>query len=189
MDTNPALDVIAGAATLDDLGEIASSADILVLTGGFTRVEIRRTLLDSDADIALLVLRDDPVAFQGYTDLPTRAWGLLPPDATLEELIAAIQALNEGLIVGAPSLMGPALVQRISGPDTDIEPLVEPLTGRETEALQLLSQGLSNKQIAAALHISEHTVKFHVSSIYSKLGATNRAEAVRIGIRQGLVAV
>jgi NarL family two-component system response regulator YdfI len=51
----------------------------------------------------------------------------------------------------------------------------------------LLSQGLANKQIASVFGISEHTVKFHVSAIYTKLGATNRAEAVRLGVRSGLV--
>jgi NarL family two-component system response regulator YdfI len=53
--------------------------------------------------------------------------------------------------------------------------------------LQLLAQGLANKQIAISLGISEHTVKFHVSSLYAKLGATNRTEAVRLGIQSGLV--
>jgi DNA-binding NarL/FixJ family response regulator len=53
----------------------------------------------------------------------------------------------------------------------------------------LLAQGLANKQIAAALGITEHTIKFHVSSIYTKLNVTNRAEAVRQGVRQGLIAI
>ncbi|HEY5902473.1 MAG TPA: helix-turn-helix transcriptional regulator, partial [Anaerolineales bacterium] len=64
-----------------------------------------------------------------------------------------------------------------------------PLSDREIEVLELLAQGLANKQIAGALGISEHTVKFHVSSIYTKLNVTNRAEAVRQGVRQGLIAV
>jgi DNA-binding NarL/FixJ family response regulator len=65
--------------------------------------------------------------------------------------------------------------------------LIEPLTERELEVLQQLAQGLANKQIALSLGISEHTVKFHISGIYSKLGATNRTEAVRLGVRRGLV--
>jgi DNA-binding NarL/FixJ family response regulator len=65
--------------------------------------------------------------------------------------------------------------------------IVETLTQRETQVLQLLSQGLANKQIALSLEISEHTVKFHVSSIYAKLGVTNRTEAVRQGVRHGLI--
>jgi len=53
--------------------------------------------------------------------------------------------------------------------------------------LQLLAHGLANKQIAIRLGISEHTVKFHISSIYAKLGVTNRTEAVRVGVQRGLV--
>jgi NarL family two-component system response regulator YdfI len=61
------------------------------------------------------------------------------------------------------------------------------LTEREGQVLQCIAQGLANKQIAVALGISEHTVKFHLSSIYSKLGATNRTEAVRLGTLQGII--
>lgn len=64
---------------------------------------------------------------------------------------------------------------------------IEALTEREQEVLQLLAQGLANKQIAGQLGISAHTVKFHISSIYGKLGATNRTEAVRIGLQIGLI--
>jgi DNA-binding NarL/FixJ family response regulator len=68
-----------------------------------------------------------------------------------------------------------------------VEPLIEPLTDREIQVLGLLAQGLANKQIATTLTISEHTVKFHVSSIYAKLGAASRTEAVRLGVLQGLI--
>jgi DNA-binding NarL/FixJ family response regulator len=61
------------------------------------------------------------------------------------------------------------------------------LTDRESQVLQHLARGLANKQIALALSISEHTVKFHVSAIYAKLGASNRTEAVRAGVRRGLI--
>jgi DNA-binding NarL/FixJ family response regulator len=65
--------------------------------------------------------------------------------------------------------------------------LVEPLTDREVQVLSLLAEGLSNKAIAARLGISDQTVKFHVASIAGKLGAHNRTEAVRIGVRRGLI--
>ncbi len=67
--------------------------------------------------------------------------------------------------------------------------LAEPLTPRETDVLQLLADGLSNKGIAARLGISDQTVKFHVAAISGKLGAANRTEAVRLAIRLGLVAL
>ena len=63
----------------------------------------------------------------------------------------------------------------------------EPLTPREIQVLELLAQGLPNKAIAARLGISDQTVKFHVSSICGKLGAANRTEAVRLGLRRGLI--
>ncbi len=64
---------------------------------------------------------------------------------------------------------------------------MEQLTARELQVLQLLARGLPNKQIALQLGISEHTVKFHVSSIYARLGVSSRTEAVRRGVQQGLV--
>ena len=66
-------------------------------------------------------------------------------------------------------------------------PLEEHLTPRELEVLDVLAQGLSNRAIAARLQISEHTVKFHISSIFAKLGAENRTDAVRLGVRRGLI--
>jgi ATP/maltotriose-dependent transcriptional regulator MalT len=65
--------------------------------------------------------------------------------------------------------------------------LVEPLTVREQEVFEQMADGLSNRQIAHALGISEHTVKFHVSAILSKLGVATRSAAIRHGMRQGLV--
>jgi DNA-binding NarL/FixJ family response regulator len=66
---------------------------------------------------------------------------------------------------------------------------VETLTARETQVLELLAEGLSNKAIAGRLGISDQTVKFHVASIGGKLGAANRTEAVRLAVRRGLIAL
>jgi DNA-binding NarL/FixJ family response regulator len=67
--------------------------------------------------------------------------------------------------------------------------LPEPLTARERDVLALVAEGLPNKAIAAALGISDQTVKFHVAAIIAKLGATNRTDAVRRAVRQGLVVI
>ena len=67
--------------------------------------------------------------------------------------------------------------------------LSEEITSRETEVLRMLAEGAVNKEIAARLGISEHTVKFHISSILDKLGASTRAEAVTLGIRRGLIPI
>jgi DNA-binding NarL/FixJ family response regulator len=109
---------------------------------------------------------------------------LLSSEASSEELIAAVQAVYQGLLV-VPKSMFESLW--IENPPEATGELIEQLTPRETEVLELLAQGLANKQIALELVISEHTVKFHVSSIYAKLGATNRMEAVRMGLQLGLI--
>jgi DNA-binding NarL/FixJ family response regulator len=153
------------------------------------RAELTRLLPPTEAHVALLLLSDDPETVRVARGLPVRAWGLLPLDGTAEELAAATRALHEGLVVGAPALLESLLSRPELLAENEFEPLDEPLTARETEVLQLLAQGLANKQIAAALQISEHTVKFHISSIYGKLGVTNRTEAVSLGARRGLVAL
>jgi DNA-binding NarL/FixJ family response regulator len=69
------------------------------------------------------------------------------------------------------------------------EDLSEEITARETDVLRMLAEGRVNKDIAARLGISEHTVKFHISSILAKLGASTRTEAVTVGIRRGLIPI
>jgi NarL family two-component system response regulator YdfI len=112
-------------------------------------------------------------------------------------LYAAVQALDQGMVVASPVFME-ALLEQADLAEASIvqagetmsglrEPLVEPLTERETQVLQYVALGLANKQIAVQLGISEHTVKFHISSIYAKLGATSRTEAVRLGVQKGLI--
>ena len=68
-----------------------------------------------------------------------------------------------------------------------IQEAVEELTPREVEVLRMMAEGLGNKEIAARLGISDHTVKFHISSILAKIGASTRTEAVTLGIRMGLI--
>jgi DNA-binding NarL/FixJ family response regulator len=71
--------------------------------------------------------------------------------------------------------------------DFDDAPVIDALTPREIEVLELVAEGLSNKAIAVRLGISDQTVKFHLTSITGKLGAINRTDAVRRGVRQGLI--
>ena len=111
---------------------------------------------------------------------------MLPADSSAVEIQAALQAVYEGLLVGTPELLLHAFSSRPLG-EGATEAAVEQLTAREQQVLQLLARGLANKQIALQLGISEHTVKFHVSSIYARLGVSSRTEAVRLGVQQGLV--
>ena len=70
-----------------------------------------------------------------------------------------------------------------------LEPIPEELTPREHEVLEMMVEGLSNKEIAVQLNVSVHTVKFHISSILGKLGAASRTEATTIGLRLGLITI
>ena len=102
-------------------------------------------------------------------------------EAVLEQIVAALYAAAAGLIA-VPVEAGPSIIP-IS------ESGVDDLTPRELEALEMLAEGLSNKQIAAHLNISEHTAKFHVNSILNKLSAGTRTEAVMRALRRGLLRV
>jgi DNA-binding CsgD family transcriptional regulator len=116
-------------------------------------------------------------------------FGALPRDAGTEEIVAAIMAVASGLTALDRSLALEALAGLARG-RLEAEPVSEhdePLTAREREVLQLLAQGIPNKQIAQRLSISEHTVKFHVSAIMTKLGAASRTEAVTTAARRGLL--
>jgi DNA-binding NarL/FixJ family response regulator len=104
-------------------------------------------------------------------------------------LSLAVEAADAGYVLLHPTsarMLGSAVSTRLAvdRPDT-----MEQLTAREREVLGLMSDGLGNKEIAVRLGISEHTVKFHASSILGKLSASTRTEAVSQGIRRGLIAV
>jgi DNA-binding NarL/FixJ family response regulator len=111
------------------------------------------------------------------------ASGLLFRDADAGPLLAALRAAAGGLVTLDPALAPAGQFQR----DQDAERLVEELTPRELEVLQLLADGLTNKAIGQQLGISDHTVKFHVNAILGKLGAQSRTEAVVRATRLGLI--
>jgi NarL family two-component system response regulator YdfI len=132
-----------------------------------------------------LLLLAQPLA--DVPDLGAAIWGVLPFSATGQEMIIAIHALSQGLWIASPAalpyLVKPTLLSTIQ----DEAELVEPLTDRELEVLQCLAQGYTNKESALHLGISSQTIKFHVSSIYSKMGVNNRTEAVSAGVRMGWI--
>jgi NarL family two-component system response regulator LiaR len=117
---------------------------------------------------------------------------LLKGSEPREEIFKAIRLAMEGSSLLQPVVASKLLrhigQQRDGGPRSAAQmPQVEELTERELEVLHLLAQGMPNKEIASHLVISERTAKFHVSSIMSKLGATNRTEAVSLAAQRGLI--
>jgi NarL family two-component system response regulator YdfI len=118
---------------------------------------------------------------------------VLPLVITTHQLVAAIAATVAGFAVTLPQPFFPGgdEIQGIRAESSNPAQLspAEHLTAREGEVLRLVALGQGNKEIAAQLNVSEHTVKFHVSSVLAKLGARSRTEAVTIGILRGLVAI
>ena len=118
---------------------------------------------------------------------------VLPSVITANQLIAAIAATVAGFAVTLPRLSSPPGDEihglRAEPGNPAQRSLPEHLTAREVEVLRLVARGFGNKKVAVQLNVSEHTVKFHVSSILAKLGAQSRTEAVTIGILRGLVAI
>jgi len=114
---------------------------------------------------------------------------VLPSSITGPELAASIEAVFAGLLVVHPSDIEVFVQSQNQASDEVVPPIAEPLTAREIEVLRLLALGLANKEIAARLEVSEHTVKFHVASIMGKLGASSRTEAVTLGIRHSIIMV
>jgi DNA-binding NarL/FixJ family response regulator len=133
----------------------------------------------------ILVLTDEWQTAWALEALRNGISAVLPRDASAEEIIAAIEAVAAGLIALHPE----ALDSLAALPETSAHalPSIDSLTPRELEVLGMMSEGLGNKTIAYRLNISEHTVKFHVGSIFAKLNASSRTEAVTQAIRQGLI--
>ena len=180
------IEVVGEAASLADMAPGAADADVLVVTAGDLRESTAREVA-GEGGLSMVVLADDEQPAAILRSLPLHGWGIVPSDSPPAELQAAVNATGQGLIV-VPVPVGERLLSR-TGSQVSLErgPLDEPLTARELEVLQLLSQGLSNKLIARKLQISEHTVKFHISSLYTKLGASSRTDAVNRGARSGLI--
>ena len=173
----PGIDVIVVADTplLEKVGQALAQDRTLAL------VVLAHNLAESP------VLRPDQGPLQLLRSLELRGWGIVPIDAPAEQLQAAIQAAAQGLIV-LPGFHPSWLYERTPVVATgNLSVTEEALTSREREVLELVSQGLSNKLIARKLQISEHTVKFHISSISTKLGAASRTDAVSRGLRRGLI--
>jgi DNA-binding NarL/FixJ family response regulator len=112
---------------------------------------------------------------------------LIPRSATANEITASVVAAAAGLLVLHPDFAEDLFPRNESATRTLPSSPMQALTPREIEVLGMLALGLGNKTIAKRLGISEHTVKFHISSIFQKLNASSRTEAVTLGARLGLI--
>lgn len=188
----------SAVTALARLGEEGQPPDVVLWeVGRQTSGKFTSLLAAEEADTeatngaAVVALVDDPADASLAEALRTGALrAVLPSTATEPEIVAAVDAAAAGLVVVHPDMLDPLLLPPAFSPiDEQTSPIseVEALTPREVEVLGMLAEGLGNKTIAWRLAISEHTVKFHVSSIFAKLGASSRTEAVTLGIRRGLI--
>ncbi|HSH02038.1 MAG TPA: response regulator transcription factor [Anaerolineae bacterium] len=136
-------------------------------------------LTDLSLPTLALVADDETANLVWQANIP----GILSRETSANELAHALRAITLGL-----TILGPGLRDAVSRDVTNWPwPEIPTLTPRETEVLQLIAQGLTNKAIAHQLDISDHTVKFHVNSAMSKLNAPSRTVAVVQATRLGLI--
>lgn len=184
-------EVVGSIATIETLTDVLADAapDVLLVdSSGEPFDAAMGSILSSGlaADMSVVILGDGVAPAASADALRAGIRGALPSDISPDQLVAALQAAASGLFVLHPSHANEALPAG-SAPARAPDQLAESLTRRELEVLQMLAAGLSNKEIASRLNISDHTAKFHVASILGKLGASTRTEAVSLGIRRGLV--
>jgi len=195
--------VAHSAASRDSLSKcFGGGSDIRVVGAASTFPFLKSLMAETAADLAVIefpsesqstahdwaveLLESTPIVFLCPSPEPalfnsirrTGTGGLLQSNASCGQIVHAVKSVAAGLTV-----FDSALVPQSSSD----QPSLEELTPREIEVLRLLADGLGNKDIAAKLGISEHTIKFHIHSILGKLGAASRTEAVARGLRSGLI--
>ena len=183
--------VVGSNGTIDALSEMLADAApdvVLIDSSGEPFEPMLESIVASGlaSDVSVVILGDGMTPGTSGDALRAGIRAALPGDISPDQLAAALEAVASGLLVLHPSHARESLPAS-SAPSRALDELAESLTRRELEVLQMLAAGLSNKEIAARLNISDHTVKFHVGSILGKLGAASRTEAVSLGIRRGLV--
>ena len=170
-----------------NLMSFARSADLDVIV--IDSDVIHDLFVQPTSDGAIVLLTEVSHARSISRLLRSGVRAILSRESNPDHVLSAIYAAYDGLV-----LLSTATADSLAGvfgdqlAEVDDE-LSEEITSRETEVLRMLAEGLVNKDIAARLGISEHTVKFHISSILDKLGASTRTEAVTLGIRRGLIPI
>lgn len=173
------VDAVIGAREVDVVVIALRSRDELALP-----IEVTADLAHRVPALVLLV--DDAPADWVADVLAMGVFAVLPRDVSADELHAAVQSAGAGLLTISRDQYASLPVGRRPVRTASVRG-AESLTRRESEVLAMLADGLANKEIAVRLHISSHTVKTHVTSLFAKLGTDSRAEAVAVGVRRGLI--
>jgi DNA-binding NarL/FixJ family response regulator len=185
--TEPTCEVVAQMSLTDWLADVeadewaANSADVLIWDVGWEPQPLPTE--DEPFPLPVVALLPDETAVSPLWQLGIQA--LLRRDAAATTILAAAQAIMQHTVVLDPDFVTAVMPEIALSPSNDAE--FTELTPRENEVLTLLAEGLTNKAIAQQLAISNHTVKFHVNAILSKLNAQSRTEAVVKATRLGML--
>ncbi len=183
---DPQIEIVGTAADLETLAAAVdrSQPDVILLDLGDSPQayiwELLNRLQTGRAAMIPIALYDWDGDLQAAFQAGVR--GILPDTITEVELGTAMVAIANGWLV-----LPPTAIELFNVPEKVVAPSSQILTPRETEVLIQIGAGLTNKAIAQNLYISEHTVKFHISSIFQKLNVSTRTEAVTAGIGLGLI--
>jgi DNA-binding NarL/FixJ family response regulator len=182
--TQPDLEVIGEAGSGPEVVRTALELrpDVVLLDlelPGFDGVEVIRQVRAEAPAVRIVVLTAFDRDEQIVSAIRTGAEGYLLKGAPRDEVFRAIRVVHAG-----GSLIEPVVASKLI---RQVREVPDALTPRETEVLELLAQGASNKKIAQTLFVSERTIKFHVSSILAKLNASNRTEAAALARERGLI--
>lgn len=188
LSTQPDFEVAAVAEDGQQAVELVADLrpDVILLDLEMPRLdgaEAIRQMRAADPHVRVIVFTAYDTDERILAAVQAGAQGYLLKGAPRQELFRAVRVVH-----GGGSLLEPVIASKLLRQvSREAEAEVESLTSREQEVLQLMAQGLQNKEIAAQLVISERTVKFHVSAILGKLGVGNRTEAVTTAVQQGLI--
>ena len=185
--SHPEFQLAGSFGTVASLAAFARSTELDVIVIDSNSIHDLFREPTSEAAIVLLTEVSDARSISRLLRSGVRA--ILSRESEPDDVLSAIFAVYDGLVLlSMPTAESLAAV--FGGQPLQVEDeLSEEITSRETDVLRMLAEGLVNKDIAARLGISEHTVKFHISSILDKLGASTRTEAVTQGIRRGLIPI
>jgi DNA-binding NarL/FixJ family response regulator len=189
----PGVDVVGEAASgqkaVDEARKLVPDVILMdIKMPEFSGIEATRRILQENPHIGIILVTmfDDPETV--FAGMRAGARGYVLKEAEPEELLRAIEAANRGEVLLCPIIAQKVLDYFGRGPARKQPGLpYELLTQRELEVLQLAAKGLSNKEIAQRLVISEKTVKNHTANIFSKLQVNDRTQAILYGLRKGLI--
>ncbi|MCH0564852.1 MULTISPECIES: response regulator transcription factor [unclassified Streptomyces] len=184
-DREPDLCVVGRAASgLDAVAQVHRSRPDVVLLGsgtpgdGMEELVARLTAGPGESRLVILALHETVRTARRY--LSMGAWGYISKNSTREELLAVVRTVGRSTDRAVLSMPRGVLEQLA-------RPVASPLSGRELEVIELVAAGLSNAQIAGRLHISEGTVKRHLSNAYLKLDVRSRMAAINKAAAMGLL--